>query len=503
MYHIFTVNPFKLSKNNPAIVKNFINGRWIGGKRHKFIIDPLNGDKFIKYPLGDYSEACINSMKQVPVYGLHNPLHKTNRYLKYGEISAKTANSLNEPHINEFFVKLIQRVMPKSYNQAKAEVDVTKKFLYNFSGDQVRFLAKGFSTPGDYETQQSIGYRFPYARTGLITPFNFPLEIPVLQLMGGLFMGNKVLLKSCERTSIVMEQFLRLLHYNGLPLEDVDFIQDRKSMDKIVRSNILKMIQFTGSSRVAEKLSKITNGKVKIEDAGFDFKIIDKDIRNYERIADICDKDAYECSGQKCSAQSLLLINRKANFKRLINLIKANAQQRNLNNLSIGPVLSWNNHELIDHINKLVSLKNSRLLFGGKVLNFTKVPKEYGIIEPTAILVDFNDINENNINLITKEVFGPVQIIMLYDNINSVIDFVNSLDHHLTAAIVSNNPKFVNYVSGRTINGTTYTGLRARTTGAPQNHFFGPGGDPRGAGIGTKEAIQNVWSYHREIISDY
>lgn len=42
---------------------------------------------------------------------------------------------------------------------------------------------------------------------------------------------------------------------------------------------------------------------------------------------------------------------------------------------------------------------------------------------------------------------------------------------------------------GRTINGTTYEGLRARTTGAPQNHWFGPSGDPRGAGIGTAEAI--------------
>ena len=39
-------------------------------------------------------------------------------------------------------------------------------------------------------------------------------------------------------------------------------------------------------------------------------------------------------------------------------------------------------------------------------------------------------------------------------------------------------------------------------TGAPQNHWFGPAGDPRGAGIGTPEAIKLVWSCHREIIND-
>lgn len=38
--------------------------------------------------------------------------------------------------------------------------------------------------------------------------------------------------------------------------------------------------------------------------------------------------------------------------------------------------------------------------------------------------------------------------------------------------------------------------------GAPQNHWFGPAGDPRGAGIGTPEAIRLVWSCHREIIHD-
>ena len=32
---------------------------------------------------------------------------------------------------------------------------------------------------------------------------------------------------------------------------------------------------------------------------------------------------------------------------------------------------------------------------------------------------------------------------------------------------------------------------------------FGPAGDPRGAGIGTPQAIQLVWSCHREVIADH
>ena len=76
------------------------------------------------------------------------------------------------------------------------------------------------------------------------------------------------------------------------------------------------------------------------------------------------------------------------------------------------------------------------------------------------------------------------------------------MTNHLTAAVVSNDPAFSNQVLGATVNGTVYAGRRARTTGAPQNHWFGPCGDPRSAGIHTPDAIRLCWSSHREVIAD-
>ncbi len=46
---------------------------------------------------------------------------------------------------------------------------------------------------GDHAGQMSHGMRWPWGPVALVTPFNFPLEIPALQLMGALFMGNKPL----------------------------------------------------------------------------------------------------------------------------------------------------------------------------------------------------------------------------------------------------------------------------------------------------------------------
>ena len=45
---------------------------------------------------------------------------------------------LHDPQVLNFFVELIQRVMPKSFIQARGEVLVVRKFLENFSGDQVK-----------------------------------------------------------------------------------------------------------------------------------------------------------------------------------------------------------------------------------------------------------------------------------------------------------------------------------------------------------------------------
>lgn len=69
---------------------------------------------------------------------------------------------------------------------------------------QVRQLARGFSIPGDHAGQTSSGHRFPFGAVTIITPFNFPLEIPALQLMGALYMGNKPLLHVDQRVGLAL-----------------------------------------------------------------------------------------------------------------------------------------------------------------------------------------------------------------------------------------------------------------------------------------------------------
>ncbi|KAK4264227.1 hypothetical protein QN277_025435 [Acacia crassicarpa] len=503
-----TVEAEEISGSRPAEVHNLVQGKWIGSSKWNTIVDPLNGEPFIKVADVDETgiQPFVESLCSCPKHGLHNPFKEPERYLLYGEISAKAAHMLSLPKVSDFFTRLIQRVSPKSYAQAYAEVYVTQKFLENFSGDQVRFLARSFAVPGNHLGQQSHGFRWPYGPVALITPFNFPLEIPVLQLMGALYMGNKPVLKVDTKVSIVMDQMLRLLHCCGLPVDDVDFINsDGKTMNKLLLEAKPRMTLFTGSSRVAEKLAGDLKGRIKLEDAGFDWKILGPDVQEEDYVAWVCDQDAYACSGQKCSAQSLLFIHENWSKHSLISKLKDLAERRKLEDLTVGPVLTVTTEAMLEHKNNLLQIPGSKLLFGGEPLEKHTIPLIYGAIKPTAIYVPLEEIvKEKNYELVTKEIFGPFQVITDYksNQLPVVLDALERMDAHLTAAVVSNDPHFLQEVIGKTVNGTTYAGLRGRTTGAPQNHWFGPAGDPRGAGIGTPEAIRLVWSCHREIIYD-
>ncbi|XP_015079713.1 delta-1-pyrroline-5-carboxylate dehydrogenase 12A1, mitochondrial [Solanum pennellii] len=503
-----TVKAEEVSGSQPAEVHNLVQGKWTKSSSWNTILDPLNGQPFIKVAEVNESELqpFVESLSKCPKHGLHNPFKAPERYLMLGHVSTKAAHVLGLPEVSDFFAKLIQRVSPKSYQQALVEVLVTQKFLENFCGDQVRFLARSFAVPGNHLGQQSHGFRWPYGPVAVIAPFNFPLEIPLLQLMGALYMGNKPVLKVDSKVCIVMEQMLRLLHECGLPVDDVDFINsDGKTMNKLLVEAKPRMTLFTGSSRVAEKLADDLSGRVKLEDAGFDWKILGPDVNEVDYVAWVCDQDAYACSGQKCSAESILFMHENWSKSSLLDKMTELAARRKLDDLTIGPVLTVTTETMLDHAKKLLQIPGSRLLFGGEALQNHSIPKIYGAIKPTAIFVPLEEIlKDEHYPLVTKEIFGPFQVVTEYkDNqLPLVLDALEKMHAHLTAAVVSNDILFLQKVIGNSVNGTTYAGLRARTTGAPQNHWFGPAGDPRGAGIGTPEAIKLVWSCHREIIYD-
>ena len=78
-----------------------------------------------------------------------------------------------------------------------------------------------------------------------------------------------------------------MLHYCGLPLEDLDFINcDGPVMEKILIKGKARNTLFTGSSRIGEHLVKKLDGKVRLEDGGFDWKMLGPDVPKNQREID-------------------------------------------------------------------------------------------------------------------------------------------------------------------------------------------------------------------------
>ena len=505
-----TVDPFDgMTSDQPGVVRNLVAGDWTDASAMRDdIVDPMNGAAFLSIPDTTDHAAFLAGLKSCPKSGVHNPHKHPERYVMLGRVCAKAAACMATDEVADFFSQLIQRVMPKSWAQCAGEYHVTRTFMENFAGDGVRFLGRGFSNPGDHPGQESRGYRWPFGPVAVIAPFNFPLEIPALQVMGALFMGNRPLVKVDSKVSVVFEQFVRLLLHSGLPANDLDLIHCRGSeMGKLLDAALgdIRLVQFTGSSGVAERISTQMNGAVRLEDAGFDWKVLGPDYQEawLDYVAWQCDQDAYNAAGQKCSAQSILFAHEnwsKSLFPKLAEL----GARRRLDDLTIGPILSWTDAQIDDHIRALTSIDGAELLFGGNHLTGHTIPDCFGTLQATAVRVPLHALAGDHFELITTELFGPFQVIVEYgdEDLDTVLDVLERISHHLTAAVVSADVEFQQAVLAATINGTTYCGMRARTTGAPQNHWFGPAGDPRGAGIGTPEAITVTWSGHREIIMD-
>jgi 1-pyrroline-5-carboxylate dehydrogenase len=183
-------------------------------------------------------------------------------------------------------------------------------------------------------------------------------------------------------------------------------------MKKILKKGDSKMTLFTGSSHIGEHLVKQLDGKVRLEDGGFDWKILGPDVPKSQTEIDYvawqCDHDAYGHSGQKCSAQSIMFMHRNWRRTDLLDTMKAQAKRRNLNDLTIGPVISWNNQQIKEHIDAVLAMDGSELLFGGVPLKNHKIPECYGSYEPTAIKVPLKHFKAlKKRKILTKELFGP------------------------------------------------------------------------------------------------
>lgn len=118
------------------------------------------------------------------------------------------------------------------------------------------------------------------------------------------------------------------------------------------------------------------------------------------------------------------------------------AAKRNLKDFTCGPVLTWNNERIQKHIDSILELDGTTVLFGGKPLKNHTIPEQYGAFEPTAIFVPLKHFRGvKKFKLLTTELFGPFQIVTEWFNKDEerVLEILEQQEAHLTAGLVTND----------------------------------------------------------------
>ena len=219
---------------------------------------------------------------------------------------------------------------------------------------------------------------------------------------------------------------MRLLHVCGMPKEDVDFVNcSGPLMEQLLLQGSPRTTLFTGSSKVANRLAVALKGKVRLEGGGFDWKILGPDVPDAQYTVDyvshVIDQDAHACSGQKCSAQSMLFVHKNwATGSDLYERMRELASRRSLDDLTVGPTLTVTTERLKRHLAALLEIPGAELLYGGEEIarGDHTIPKCYGAFVPTALKIPLREIvaNDDTFHHVTTEVFAPFQVVTEYDD---------------------------------------------------------------------------------------
>jgi len=421
----FKVDPDKMSEKYPVKLSNLIYPEWKKGESYSSIIDPLNGGEFIKIPNTKEEELkqFASSLKEVGETGLHDPSTNTDRYALYGEICKRAQELLSKEAVTAHFTKLIQRVASKDYYKACGEVRRVKEFLAQFSGDGIFSLVCSQSHPDEAKDQVKVKRGWPLGVVAVITPLSSPLELPAIEMLSALFMGNKVILKPNSKISLVIEEFLRLLHHCGMPLGDCDLIHcGGGTFRRLYQMCDINMTQFIGSKDIAEKFIPFTGKRIRIQTSTICWKIFTPDTSNMN-----LHTLASECAQNRWTEDFLIVSKSLANTE-FYEKLKSSADKRNLKELIIGHVLCETNKEYETYGEFVLSLKGSAILFGDKKLKEHAITSYYRPWQPTAYLVPFNHFtNPQVFSKLKQKPFGPIQIITEYETVDKLLQVLKQI----------------------------------------------------------------------------
>lgn len=281
--------------------------------------------------------------------------------------------------------------------------------------------------------KSAIAIKEPIGVVVGISAFNHPFNLIIHQAIPAIVTGCPVIIKPAKATPLSCKKLTEIIYKAGLPQEWCQMILcDHNVTEKLVADTRISFMSFIGSAKIGWHLrSKLAPGaRCALEHGGAAPVIVEEDA-DIETAIPLLLKGGYYHAGQVCvSVQRVYLHNsivKEFSNKFLEGIAKLKVGDPLEKNTEVGPIISIKELDrLIDWVQEAKDA-GAEILGGGKKLSET-------CMEPTLILNP-----PDNINVSSKEVFGPVVCLYSYDDRDEVIQRANSLPFAFQAAVFTKN----------------------------------------------------------------
>lgn len=440
--------------NGLVYVQNYIYGEFQDSEAYIDSFNPGTGHVWAKIP--DTHEEAVNRA----VYSAKSVFRHWS-----GLGHAKRANYLMkvamllEARLEEFAVAE-SRDQGKPVNLAKT-MDIPRAVL------NLRAFAESWThlveTSASSLEIGAVNYstRSPVGIAGLIAPWNLPLYLLTFKIAPALMAGNTVVVKPSEMTSVTAFMLAQLFHEAGVPRGVFNLVcgYGPSTGEVLVRHPDVRVISFTGSTAVGEKIAAIAAPmmkKLSLELGGKNAAILFEDT-NLDKAIPTLIKGAFLNQGEICLCTSRIFV-QNALYQEFVDKFVQAAKR-----LVVGDPSDPNSFmgalNSAGHLKKVKSYIHYAKEDGGQVLcgesvSTLNLPAHLArgyYCQPTVITGLADDAR-----CMQEEIFGPVVCVVPFETEEEVVLRANNVRYGLCASVWSENVGRIHRVGAQLEVGTVW-----------------------------------------------
>jgi aminomuconate-semialdehyde/2-hydroxymuconate-6-semialdehyde dehydrogenase len=423
-----------------ALLRNYVNGRWVETGRTFVNINPVNGSKVCDVSEAD--EATVDRAvkgARAAMTGEWGRMSTVDR----AALLHKVADCI-EARFDDFLEAEIADT-GKSYPQAW-NIDIPRGAA-NFRS--FADLIKGYpneayemATPGGGNAL-NYSHRRPLGVVAVIAPWNLPLLLLTWKVAPAMAAGNAVVAKPSEETPSTATLLAEVMDEVGVPSGAFNLVHGfgpNSAGEFLTKHQGIDGITFTGESRTGSAIMKVAAEKVKpisFELGGKNPAVIFADCDFDAAVSKMAQAVFANC-GQICMCTERVFVERPI-FERFVCALKEKAEALVIGRptderVDTGPLVSAEHREKVLSYYRLAVEEGANIVTGGDVPHFGDERDNGFFVQPT-IWTGLGD----DARVCREEIFGPVCHIAPFDTEEEVIARANDTDYGLCASIWTQN----------------------------------------------------------------